>query len=122
MLNAIITLSPDDSTLGALRGFLAEADRFVLADDLALLDGGHVGLPGRPSVTVGRHGHDIAAVRRFVSELTELPDETVLEFGTDLGVDLPVFGIAPIGCGDHVGSLPENVIVTVNASCGGHDA
>lgn len=122
MLEAIITLAPDDCTLGSLRRFLHEADHFSVPRDTPLLDGGHVSLASDETPTVGSYGRDIAAVAAFLDGLGDLPDETELAWATDLAVDLPVFAVGPITCGEHVGASPENVIVTVNPACREHDA
>jgi len=122
MITAIITLSPDDTTLGALRRLVDDADRYALPGGTTLLDGGHVGLTDDPARTVGRHGNDVAAVRAFLEDTATLPADTELAFGTDLAVDLPVLAVENISSGEHHDAVPENVLVVVNANCRSHDA
>lgn len=117
MISAIITLSPDANTLGALRNFVQEAARYSTPPETELIDGGHVGVADVSERVVGDHGNDLAAVIAFVEELADLPDETILRFATDLGIDLPVYSVEAIFCGEHIGELPENVVVTVNPKC-----
>jgi len=122
MLTAIISLSPDTCTLGAVRGFLRDAERFAVPTDTRLIDGGHAFPATFPDRTIGSFGGDLASVIALAETLTELPDEAEVVYATDVALDLPVFAVEPIVCGEHLRAAPENVIVTVNPDCSGHDA
>lgn len=119
MLSSIITISPDTCTLGGIRGFLAQAARFGLPDTALLLDGGHVALAKDPENTVMRHGLDLRAVAIFCEKTRELDDDTEVLYANDLSVDLVARSITPIGCGEHVGQTPENLLVVVHPLCVG---
>lgn len=122
MLTAIITLAPDACTLGSVRAFLRDAARYSVPASTPLIDGGHAAPRAFPERTVASYGADLAAVSAMAASVTDLPDDAEVVFASDVALDLPVFSVDPIVCGDHVGSGPENVIVTVNPACEGHDA
>lgn len=122
MLTAIITLSPDACTLGAVRAFLRDAARYSVPASTPLIDGGHAAPAAFPERTVATYGTDLAAVSAMAASVTDLSDDAEVVFASDVALDLPVFSVEPIVCGDHIGSGPENVIVTVNPACEGHDA
>lgn len=114
MISAIVTLSPDADTLGALRTMLADADTFGVDDADRLLDGAHASLDGVPVLV---EGTDLAALRRFVQRFADLPDDTVVLDATVLALDLEVARTDAIACGSHVGEMPTNVVVTVHPTC-----
>jgi hypothetical protein len=117
MLSAIITLSPDTSTLSGIRGLLVEAARFDIAADTLLLDGGHVAPASDPAHTIMNYGLDLKAVISFCEATKELDGDTEMLYGTDLAIDLVVRGASPISCGEHVGRSPDNILVVVHPTC-----
>ena len=117
MIHAIITLTSSTPDLGGLRGLVAEAALLGLAPETQLLDGGHVHIAGTTGAALETIGNDLQALLTFLERAAGLPDETAITHGADLAIDLPVLGVGRISCGEHVGALPENIIVTVNPSC-----
>lgn len=117
MLTAIITLQPGSADLTGLRNMIAEAAALGVPGGTTLLDGGHIHVEGDEDGTLGRLGNDLNALLTFVQARADLPGDTVVVYGTDLAMDLPVLSVEHIGCGSHIGSIPENVIVTVNPAC-----
>jgi hypothetical protein len=117
MLTAIITLQPTTADLTGLRDMLAEAAALGVPGATALIDGGHIHVEGEDDAPLGSLGNDLDALIAFTQARADLPGETVVVYGADLALDLPVLSVARIGCGEHIGSLPDNVIVTVNPAC-----
>ena len=117
MLNAIITLSPDTSTLSGLRDLLVMADRLGITSDTPLLDGGHVAPACDTAHTIMNYGLDLRAVVSFCEATCELDGDTELLYGSDLAIDLTVLGVSTISCGEHLGQEPENIMVTVQPTC-----
>lgn len=117
MLSAIVTISPDTSTLSGVRNLLVEAARFGIPADTPLLDGGHVAPASDPAHTIMHYGRDLQAVIDFCEATKELDGDTEMLFGADLAIDLVVLGTSPISCGDHVGQMPDNIMVVVHPTC-----
>jgi hypothetical protein len=117
MISAIVTLSPDTADLGGLRRMVLEAQRLGVPGDTPLLDGGHVHPEGRDEVTVGAHSNTFAAVIAFAEALADEDDGLVLVHGADLAIDVPVWSVSLIFCGEHAGATPENIFVAVNPAC-----
>jgi hypothetical protein len=110
-------------TMGGLRAMLAAADRVGADDALELVDGRHAQLvepfPGTPpegsaELTLGSTLGDL---RAFANTFRSIADDTALLNGSSICVDLPVYRLEFAGCGEHVGALPDNVLVTVNPAC-----
>lgn len=119
MISAIITLSPDTSTLSGVRNLLTEAARFNIPAETVLIDGGHVALASDPAHTIMNYGLDLQAVIRFCEATMELDDDTEILFGADLAIDLVVLGASPISCSAHVDQTPDNIMVVVQPTCTG---
>jgi hypothetical protein len=117
MLNAIITLSPDTSTLSGLRDLLVMANRLGITTDTPLIDGGHVAPASDPAHTIMNYGLDLRAVVSFCEATEELDGDTELLYGSDLAVDLTVLDVSTLSCGEHHGQEPENILVTVHPTC-----
>ena len=117
MLQAIVTLTPATPDLRGLRELLEEAALLGVARETPLVDGGHLRVADLGDEVRGDIGNNLGAVIAFVEKASALPDETPVEYGADLAIDLNVLSVGRISCGEHVGAMPENVIVTVHPTC-----
>ena len=115
MITAIVTLTCETDTLGGLRTMLAEATELGIPDDTELLDGGHAHLDGADPIT--ESGGTVADLRAWLELHTDVPGDTAIIDAHAIAVDAPVIKAERITCGEHIGNLPANVLVTVNPVC-----
>lgn len=115
MIQAIITLTCDGNTLEDVRSFVASARLYGLDDTTPLLDGGHATVEAAPSASIG---DTIGSVALFVTDTQALPSDSLVEFGSDICVDLVVRRVTDISCGSHIGEMPTNILVETHPLCG----
>jgi hypothetical protein len=113
MIAIIATVHAASDSLGSLREMTSELDLFRVADDTALIDGGHV-LHEPTGVGVG---DTAGSLRAFVKTLEAEPDELVIIDAHLVALDLEPHRIGLIECGSHVNELPSNILVEVHPSC-----
>lgn len=115
MIQAIITLVCDGDTLEDVRGFVTSARLYGIDDDTLLLDGGHATVDAAPDASIGDTVRSLAC---FVEDTKELPADSLVEFGSDICVDLVVRRVTDISCGSHIGEMPTNILVETHPLCG----
>ena len=115
MIQAIITLTCDGNTLEDVRSFVTSARLYGLDDTTPLLDGGHATVEAAPDASIG---DTVGSLARFVEDTRELPSDSLVEFGSDICVDLVVRRVTDISCGSHIGEMPTNILVETHPLCG----
>lgn len=115
MIQAIITLVCDGDTLEDVRGFVTSARLYGIDDATLLLDGGHATVEAAPDASIG---DTVGSLARFVEDTRELPSDSLVEFGSDICVDLVVRRVTDISCGSHIGEMPTNILVETHPLCG----
>jgi hypothetical protein len=113
MLTASVTLTCDAPTLGAVRAFLATADRLGAAAHAQLDAGVLLVVGGNEPLPAG----SLAQIRDLEATYAELSDITDASSAESIAITLPVFAVDEIMCGSHIGEQPMNILVQVNPSC-----
>lgn len=113
---ASVLLAPSENTLGSLRNFLEEIKSFNVSENTELLDGGHIALDEH-SPLMDSHPCTIEGLSLWLTQYEDLPDDTVVNYATELCVEPTVVKSGKISCGSHAGPFPDNIIITVNPAC-----
>jgi hypothetical protein len=127
MLSVILTLNGTGETLGDVRDFYRKALLFGVTEEAPLVDGGHVRLefddvPVLDVVEDGRKDRPaLKDLAYWLKQRAELPAESATRYATELALDLTVYGIVEIACGEHVGESPSNVLLYTQPGCRDHE-
>lgn len=118
-LDAIVTIVADAVTLGDVKTFLDEAERYSLPPTAPLLDGGHTRVEGFEQEAGEASGEEGASTLGSVRAWYEAAraagiedDASILVGGDTLAVDLLPLEVEAIGCGDC--DEHDDVLVTVH--------
>lgn len=119
-LTAIVTLTADSATLAGVRDLVTNADTFGIDETTELLDGGHIRIGDEPPL-MDTYPPTLGGLRAWADAHASNPGDCVVEYANDLSIDLDVHAVNPISCGEHLGAMPDNVVVTVHPACRHHD-
>ena len=119
-IHAIITLVSDAATLGSLRDFVKQSNKFEIPLSTELLEGAHAHI-ANDSAIMDTHGTTLESLSKWLEDNSHLPDITEVTYGDEVAVDAVVFQVEEISCGEHI--PPDEgtgVLVTVAQKCLNH--
>ena len=119
-IEAIVTIVTNGNTLNDVKVFLEQASRLSVSLETELLDGAHCFIGSEPAL-MASHGTTLNDVSMWLSEHDTFEGETVVSFGDELSVDVTVFNVEEIYCGDHIPPDEKiGVVITTNSECNSH--